>query len=114
MIRQADYGGTERQLTELAKAIDRSKFLPHVGCLRGGGVRSQELQQAGALMVDFEARSFASPSIFRSMRKMARYIREHNIQVVHTFDAPATLFGVFTPRLFGGPIVISSQRAFRD
>src|SRR5436190_22473742 len=87
MIRQADYGGTERQLTELAKAIDRSKFLPHVGCLRGGGVRSQELQQAGVLMVDFEARSFMSPSIFGSIRKMARYIREHNIQVVHTFDA---------------------------
>jgi hypothetical protein len=44
MIRQTDYGGTELQLTELAKAIDRSKFLTHVGSLHGGVVRSQELR----------------------------------------------------------------------
>ena len=47
MARELDFGGSERQMTEIAKTLDRSRFEPHVGCLRPEGLRGRELQAAG-------------------------------------------------------------------
>jgi glycosyltransferase involved in cell wall biosynthesis len=46
--------------------------------------------------------------------QLMRYIREHRVQVVHSFDAPLNAFGVPVARLAGTPAVISSQRGHRD
>jgi len=59
---ELNQGGSERQLTEIAKALDRSRFEPHVGCLRPGGLRALELNAAGVPIVHFPVRSFVSPS----------------------------------------------------
>jgi glycosyltransferase involved in cell wall biosynthesis len=45
---------------------------------------------------------------------MGLYLRRHNIDLVHTFDVPLNLFGVPTARAFRTPVVISSQRAYRQ
>jgi hypothetical protein len=53
MAYELDQGGSERQLTEIAKALDRSRFEPHVGCLRPDGLRARELKAAGVPIVHF-------------------------------------------------------------
>jgi glycosyltransferase involved in cell wall biosynthesis len=45
---------------------------------------------------------------------MAQYIKRHQIELVHTFDVPATIFGVFAARAGGARVVVSSQRAYRS
>ena len=51
MVRELGQGGTERQLTEIARALNRARFQPHVGCFRPQGIRGEELRRAGVPVV---------------------------------------------------------------
>jgi glycosyltransferase involved in cell wall biosynthesis len=114
MTRELAYGGTERQLTEIAQALDPARFRVHVGCFRPASAFGPELQAAGVPVVEFPLRSLKSPRALETVRRMGSYLRRQNIRLVHTFDVPTTLLGVFTARFFGVPTVLSSQRAYRD
>jgi L-malate glycosyltransferase len=113
MSRSLGLGGSERQLTEIARSLDRSRFEPHAACFLAEGFRGEELRLGGVPLVEFPVKSFAGPSAFTGMRAMGRYLRAHDIRLVHTFDVPSNLFGVPAARLFRVPRVISSQRAHR-
>ena len=43
-----------------------------------------------------------------------RYLAEHAIDIVHTFDVPTNLLGVPISAASRTPVVISSQRAYRN
>jgi glycosyltransferase involved in cell wall biosynthesis len=113
MSRSLGIGGSERQLTEIARSLDRSRFEPHVGCFHAGGFRTEELLIAGVPVVEFPVKSFIAISALTGLMAMGRYLEAHRIRLVHTFDLPANLFGVPAARLFRVPHVISSQRAHR-
>lgn len=113
MVRSLGLGGTERQLTEIARFLDRDRFTPYVGCLIADGMRKAEIEAAGIPLFALPVSSFMNPSAIRGAWQLARLIRHHNIQVVHTFDVPMNLFGVLPARLAATPVVLSSQRAHR-
>jgi glycosyltransferase involved in cell wall biosynthesis len=113
LTRSLGLGGTERQLAEIAKALDRAAFQPHVGCFHAEGFRAEELRAAGAPVARFPVTSFVGPSAIRGLWAMGRYVREHRIRLVHTFDVPLNLFGAPAARLLRVPRVVSSQRAHR-
>src|SRR5438270_817462 len=52
LARELGLGGTERQLTETALALDRSEFASHVGCFTAGGFRAHELREAGVPVLE--------------------------------------------------------------
>jgi glycosyltransferase involved in cell wall biosynthesis len=110
MVQELNLGGSERQLAEIAKALDRSRFDPRVGCFRPAGMRADELRAAGVPIVHFPVPSLASVN---GALRIAAYIREQGIELVHTFDTPANLYGAPAARLGGSPVVVSSQRADR-
>ncbi len=114
MIRALGLGGTERQLTETARFLDRDRFTPFVGCLIADGIRKAEIEHAGVPLFTLPVSSFVNPSVLRGAWQMASFIRRHGIRIVHTFDVPMNLFGVLPARLAGTPVVLSSQRAHRD
>jgi glycosyltransferase involved in cell wall biosynthesis len=111
MARQLDQGGSERQLAEMAKALDRSLFSPHVGAFRPDGLRWRELESAGIPLIHFPVPSITS---VKGAFAIAGYVRRHGIRLVHTFDTPANVYGVPSARMAGAPVVLSSQRAHRD
>jgi L-malate glycosyltransferase len=113
MSRQLSYGGTEKQIAEVAKGLDRDRFEAHVGCFVSGGMRADELAAAGIPIVPFDVCSFKSPSAISAARQMGHYIRQKHIEIVHTFDVPTDVFGVFTAAAYKAPFIISSQRAQR-
>jgi L-malate glycosyltransferase len=112
MARELGPGGTERQLTEMAKALDPSRFEAHVGYFREGP-RAYELGKAGVKLLRLEVRSYGSPEAVSGALQLGRYLRRNRIQIVHTFDYPLNCFGVPVARLFRTPVVLSSQRANR-
>jgi glycosyltransferase involved in cell wall biosynthesis len=114
LARELDLGGSERQMTEIAKTLDRSRFDPHVGCFRPQGIRNAELAASGVPIVHFPVDSFASFRALSEAWTLGSYIRRHGIRLVHTFDYPLTLFAVPVARWSTGAVVVSSQRSHRS
>lgn len=107
-------GGTERQLTVIAQSLDRTRFEPYVSCLRPGGIRADELQAAGVPVVPFPISSLYKPHTFAAALALGKFLRRHQIDLVHTFDVPANLFGVPVAFGFRTPAILASQRAHRN
>src|SRR5580658_5466851 len=114
MARALDGGGSERQLREIARALDRSRFQPHAGCFRPEGEGRGELEAAGIPVAHFPVHSFGSLRVVSGAWELARYVRRHKIRLVHTFDYPATVFAIPASRFLTSSVVVSSQRSHRD
>ena len=114
MARELDLGGSERQMTVIAKSLDRSAFEPFVGCFRPAGVRGAELAAAGIPIVPFPMRSFASLGAAAGSVDLIRFIRAREIRLVHTFDYPLTAFAIPLGSMFTRAAMVSSQRSHRD
>ena len=112
MSEQLAAGGTERQLVEMAKAFDRTKFTPHAATMKGG-FRAAELAGSAVPIIELPMESFLSLDAVLAGWKLAAYLRKNKIQVFHAFDYPAACFGVPVARLAGTPVVLSSQRGHR-
>jgi glycosyltransferase involved in cell wall biosynthesis len=112
MAREMGPGGTERQLVELAKSLNRDRFEPHVAYFLEG-VRSAELESAGVRCNRIAVRSFIRPHVIPAAARFARYVRRHKIQIAHAYDFPLIAFGVPVARAAGVPVVLSSQRGSR-
>jgi glycosyltransferase involved in cell wall biosynthesis len=110
MVRELNLGGSERQMAEIAKSLDRSRFDVRVGCFRPRGLRADDLRHAGVPVVHFPVPSMAS---IKGAIRIATYVREQKIRLVHTFDTPANLYGVPAARMGGAGSVLSSQRVDR-
>ena len=105
-------GGTERQLVETARTLDRDRFAPHVATLKGG-FREEELAAANVPVFNLHLKSFASFDAVKAGLKLRSYIRQHQIQVFHSFDYSTSCFGLPFARLAATPVVLSSTRGHR-
>jgi len=114
MTRALGLGGTERQLTETARFLDRDRFTPYVGCMIAEGIRAEEIEQAGVPLITFPVRSFRDLSLLRGGWELISFIRRNRIRLVHTYDVPMNLFATLPARMAGTPVVLSSQRGHRD
>jgi L-malate glycosyltransferase len=112
LTRSLGEGGTERQLTELARSFDPKRFIPHVGCTIGGGFRADELRRSGVSILELPMNSIASRQAWQSMVRLRQFIRANHIELVHAFDAPMVAFGVPAARLSSARVVLSSQRCY--
>jgi glycosyltransferase involved in cell wall biosynthesis len=114
MVRELGIGGTERQLVETARFLPPERFAPQVGCFRPNGPRRADLESAGIPILHLPLYSLGSKALFPVASQFIRHLRRHQIQVVHSFDAPLNIFAVPIAKLAGTPAVISSQRGHRD
>ena len=114
MVRELGIGGSERQLVETALCLQGSRFVPHVGCFRPNGLRTQDLVQAGIPILHLPIQSFRSRGALKGAQQLVQYIRDQHIQIVHSFDAPLNIFAAPVVRLAAAAYVITSQRGDRD
>lgn len=113
MARALSEGGCERDLTQLAVNLDRTRFEPHVGSFRDG-IRRAEIEAASVPILHLPVTSFRNRSCLEGARKMGAYLREHKIRLVHAFDVPMDLFAAPVARGYGVPVVVTSQLSFRS
>jgi glycosyltransferase involved in cell wall biosynthesis len=114
LVRTLDTGGIERDVSKLARHLDRSRFTPHVMSLYAGGLRWQEIAAAGIPLLHLPVSSFRSWATVRSAHRLRRYIKDNGIRLLHAFDAPTDIFGIPLARLFGVPVTVSSQLWVHD
>ena len=102
-------GGTERQMIELIRRLDRSRWDVHVASLRSKGEWLPRVREA-APTAEFLLDSFKRPQLFDRMKSFARWCREKNFQVVHAVDLPANIFGLPAAAFAGVPVRIGTRR----
>jgi glycosyltransferase involved in cell wall biosynthesis len=103
-------GGTERQFVNVVKQLDRSKFEIHVGCFRKFGPLLEEINACGHPLTDYSIRSLYGYRTAQAVLRLARYLREHRIQVVHAYGLYPNLCAVPAARLARVPVVIAGVR----
>lgn len=110
-----DRGGSERQLVELAKGLNRERFVPVVCCLSQEGPLQPELIQSGIKVKTVPMRGLSVPydlmKVIRRFGELVEFMRWERPELVHGFLFHGYILGAFAARLARVPIVISSRRS---
>lgn len=95
-------GGTERQLFELLRRLDRSRYRPRLACFKPGGELLSSLRALDIEPEVFPLRgSLAQANTAFQVARMAMMIRTHGIRVVHAHDFYSNVIGVAAASLAG-------------
>jgi glycosyltransferase involved in cell wall biosynthesis len=107
-------GGTERQVANLALGIDSSHFDLHLACLKHSGELLAELETLQVPRMEFRIGPLYSPKTLWQGIRLARYVRQNLIQIVHSYGFYPNVFTVPVARMAGASIVVASIRDTGD
>ena len=113
MARELGFGGMEAELSKFARHLPAHGIAPHIACFRPGGSRWREVESAGLPLLHIPVTSLKSRSAVAGARLLRRYLQEHKIQVLHSFDNSTAVLSVPVARLAGVPVTMASQLCFR-
>ena len=103
-------GGTEHQMIELSRRLDRRLFSVHLVCFHRSGAWVARAEELADSVTEFSIRSFKRPDTFRQMRAFARWCRASDIALVHTVDIYANIFGLPAAAAARVPVRIGNRR----
>ncbi|HWR53532.1 MAG TPA: glycosyltransferase [Bryobacteraceae bacterium] len=98
--------GTERWVLETVRRLDRSAFEPHICCFED----SPQLRALSCATLVLPMPALFCWNGWQRVRQLRRYIREHRIDIVHTYMLKASMFGALASRGLGCAVV-SSRRS---
>ncbi len=102
-------GGTENHFMTLARSLDAGRFDLRFACLRRWGPFVAELSDRNIPLVEYRVATFRSLNALVQQARLAKYIRQHAVQIVHTYSFYGNVFAVPPGRL-AAPVVVASIR----
>ena len=102
-------GGTENHFMTLSRSLDSARFDQRFACLRKWGPFVTELNERRIPLEEYRVATFRSVNALVQQARLARYIRQHAIQIVHTYSFYGNVFAVPPARL-AAPVVVASIR----
>src|SRR4051794_4119374 len=88
-------GGTERQMFELLRRLDRRRWRPMVATFKQGGELLPNLRSIGIEPIVFDlGGSLTRPEAALAVAKLAWLIRRENIRIVHAHDFYSNVIGI--------------------
>jgi glycosyltransferase involved in cell wall biosynthesis len=103
-------GGTEMNALRTAAQLDRSKYRLTVVTLRGDGPLAKRYADLGIAVRRFPIYSLYSPATVRQSVRLARFLKDENVAIVHCHDQYSNFFSVASARLARVPVIIASKR----
>ncbi|HEY6212012.1 MAG TPA: glycosyltransferase [Vicinamibacterales bacterium] len=103
-------GGTERQMIELVRRLDPSRWTVHLACFHARGGWFNRAAEAAASVEEFPVTSFRSADVVRHLLSFARWCRARDIAIVHTAELYANIFGLPGAALARVPVRIGNRR----
>ena len=101
-------GGQERQTVLNVLTMDRSRFEPVVACLRPDGELMADLTAAGIRPVVFDVGgSMARPRAALVVGRVALFLRQQGIALVHAQDLYSNTLGTLAAGLAGIPSIVT-------
>ena len=107
-------GGTERQFVLAATALDPGRFDVHVGCFRKIGQFLTGVERRGLPVSEYPINSLHNAGSLRQRFRLARYLSQHRVRIVHAYGFYSNLFAVPAARFGRSRIVIASVRDSGD
>jgi glycosyltransferase involved in cell wall biosynthesis len=104
-----DPGGTERQMIELLRRLDRGRWSVEVASFLRRGPLFDSVAAIAPVTV-FPVSSFLRPAMARALWSFARWCRDKHVAVVHTAEVPANIFGLPGAALGRVPVRIGNRR----
>src|SRR5439155_270819 len=108
-----DPGGTERQMIELIRRLDRKRWQVHLVCFRASGAWYERAAEAAESVATFPIASFLGPEIGVQLRRFARWCRDQRIAVVHTGQLHSNIFGLPGAALARVPVRVADRRMLK-
>jgi glycosyltransferase involved in cell wall biosynthesis len=105
-----DPGGTERQMIELVRRIDRRRWSVHVACFHARGAWLERARAGAASLAEFPIVSFRRASAVRQARAFGRWCRDLGVVIVHAADLYANVFALPAAAAANVPIRFGSRR----
>jgi len=111
MTNTLETGGSERQFTTMANALDRDSFSVSLGCLDPIGPFLSEIE--GIATFPAGGNLYGLPS-WRSRLALSRFLRRKRTAVALSFDFYSNLMLIPAARFAGVPVVLGSHRQLGD
>ncbi len=102
-------GGTEGQCARVAMELSRRGDRNPVVVFRREGFFLEAVEQACGPVAEIGITRLLAPSTVRAVVRLARRLREEQVDLLHTWDADAAIFGQFAAALAGIPLVTSRR-----
>lgn len=105
-------GGSERQAVQLARLLrEDDSYKIFLAALNNEGVLRDEAERIGfAKIPEFPLTSFYDANFLKQLNRCRKYIRENEIEIVHTHDFYTNVFGIAAARLANVKVKIASKR----
>lgn len=107
VIASLEYGGAERQVVEMVRAFDRTKIRPIICSLSPKVPLADSLpNRSEDLIIEEKKWKYDLTLVWR----VARLMRQHQVNVVHGFLFDAEIVARLAGRLAGVPVILGSER----
>lgn len=106
VIDELDIGGTEQQILELVKRLDRDRYVPMVACFRPGRV-SAEIESAGVPVFTLRKRAKLD---LRLIAGLVGLMRRERIDIVQTYLFTANTWARLAAIIARVPVIVTSER----
>lgn len=103
-------GGTERQVVNLARMINRSRFDLRFACLKRWGHFLKEIEERRFPVGEYPIDRLYGFGTLRQQARLARDMRRDGIRIFHSYNFYGNVFGIPAARIAGVPVTIASIR----
>jgi len=103
-------GGTERQMIELVRRLDRARWAVHIACFRAQGAWFPRAAEAAASVAEFPIGGFGRRDTLVQAWAFARWCRQQRIAIVHTTELYSNIFALPAAGCAGVPVRIANRR----
>lgn len=110
VVNTFETGGTEGQVMSFVKKLDLDIFDLKVACLEKTGSLMKEYEKRGIPISEFKIKKLYSPKTFSQIYKLASFMRDNRIQVLHCYNFYAMIIAIPAAKIAGVPVVITSIR----
>jgi glycosyltransferase involved in cell wall biosynthesis len=107
-------GGTERQVVNLARGLDRERFDLQMACFQRTGDFLPEVESRGVPLTHYAINRLYGIKALRQQLRFGRHLRRQGIQVVHSYGFYPNIFAIPAARLARVPVVLASIRDTGD
>jgi len=107
IIHSLDIGGSEGQVYELVKGLDKEKYEPTICSLSGQGPYVEKIRSEGVRVVTIGARLRHIPW---NISKLLRLMRSERFDIVHNEMLTAAFIGTIVAKCFRVPVIINCVR----